>query len=114
MARREPELYSDADLVERRRLGVRLWQHRSYPLSIVELILATTTKTGLTVRCQLEPADIIPAALPSSPELARQTSYRMSKWPRSRSNAPNPWRVELHHLTKSSSPKPRVYLVTDP
>ena len=70
---------------------------------IVDLISATTTKTGLTVRCELDTGQY-PAAL----------SYPTPRWPPSTSTRRFPRRVELHYLTKSSSPKSRVYLVTGP
>ena len=70
---------------------------------IVELISATTTKTGLTAPVNSTLANT-PAAL----------SYQMSRWPYQHQTCRVPRRVELHHFTKPSSPKSRVNLVTGP
>ena len=59
---------------------------------IVDLIAATTTDTGLTVRCELDTT-----AIP------RASSSPIRKWPPSTSPAPIPWRVELHYPATSSS-----------
>jgi hypothetical protein len=71
---------------------------------IVELISATTTKTGLTVRCELDTGQYPSGIVVSDAEMAALNIKR----------ARVPRRVELHHLTRSSSPKLRVYFVTGP
>jgi hypothetical protein len=70
---------------------------------IVELISATTTKTGLTVRCELDTGKYPSGIVVSDAEMAA-INIKRAEFHR---------RVELHHLTKSSSPKSRVYFVTD-
>jgi Rhodopirellula transposase DDE domain len=71
---------------------------------IVELISATTTKTGLTVRCQLDTGQY--------PSGHCRIGCRDGRHQHPARRVPR--RVELHHLTRSSSPKSRVYLVTGP
>ena len=71
---------------------------------IVELISATTTKTGLTVRCELDTGQY-PSGIVVSDARDGRHQHQTRRVPR---------RVELHHLSKQSSPKSRVNLVTSP
>ena len=71
---------------------------------IVELISATTTETGLTVRCELDTGRYPSGIVVSDAEMAHYQHQTCRV----------PWRVELHHLSKRSSSKSRVNLVTGP
>ena len=70
---------------------------------IVELIAATTTKTGLTVRCELDTGQYPSGIVVSDAEIRPQ--HQTGRVPR---------RVELHHLTEYLSAKLRVYFLTSP
>jgi len=68
---------------------------------IVELISATTTKTGLTVRCQLDTSQYPSGIVVSDAEMAALNIKRAEFHG-----------VELHHLTEYLSDKLRVYFLT--
>jgi hypothetical protein len=70
---------------------------------IVELISATTTKTGLTVRCELDTGQYPKGIVVSDAEMAAINQTRRI-----------PRRVELHNLTEYTPAKWRVYFVTKP
>ena len=68
---------------------------------IVELISATTTETGLTVRCQLDTSQYPSGIVVSDAEMAALNIKRAEFHG-----------VELHHLTEYLSDKLRVYFLT--
>jgi hypothetical protein len=69
---------------------------------IVELISATTTKTGLTVHCELDTGQYPSGIVVSDAEMDA-INLKTCRVPR---------RVELHHLSERSSPTSRANLVT--
>ena len=71
---------------------------------IVELISATTTKTGLTVRCELDTGQY-PSGIVVSDEQMAAINIKRSTFSR---------RLELHHLAEYLPSKSRVYFLTRP